>query len=399
MTSGTGPYGSTPYGALPMDGGGEPPVPLPELMSIAAASDSIDLVFIAGPANLGSTAQSTAAIQGGLLHNLRSRLAASDSGSALGKFGRNLSDSASFTDAIATAWQVLASDNAEASDDPAALVRKLVALADAIAATDMAHGRLRAYAAVAVAAALEDRISTGWSAEVFDQAALADTATGIMRVLLGAASSVVASDSGAGRLGLSIVASSNAVVSDDPVATLRAMADLGDGAVAYCSLRLDGNDYQGWVVNTDLRAITEYRNVPFDSLVLFKGRTYAAGEGGIYQFGGDTDDGQPIEAWFTSFLTDFGTQKFKRSPDIWLGIKSDGELFVKVHTRDPDTGAKYEDWYRVDKKQAEGSAPGRAKLGRGLESTWWGLTVANVNGANFEHDKIEWRQLFLDRKQ
>jgi hypothetical protein len=153
------------------------------------------------------------------------------------------------------------------------------------------------------------------------------------------------------------------------------------------------------VFNTDLKAVTEYRNVQFDSFATFQGVTYGAGQGGIVALLGDTDDGAAIDAWFTPFLTDFGTQKFKRASDIWIGASTDGALFAKVLTRDPATGAKLEDHYAVVMKQGDGVQPGRVEVGRGLKSTFWGLTVHNVDGADFALDSIQWRPLLLDRRQ
>lgn len=153
-------------------------------------------------------------------------------------------------------------------------------------------------------------------------------------------------------------------------------------------------------MNTDLKAVSEYRGLQFDSIVAHpKGFHYAAGPGGIYQITGSDDDGEPIDAWIKTFLTDFGTHKFKRAPDMWLGLTTDGRMLVKTLTRDPRTGVQNEDWWEAVTKQDTGEASGRAKIGRGLKSTWWGMELRNIAGSDFQLDEIAWRPIVLDRRQ
>lgn len=333
-----------------------------------------------------------------VLSVLKERIVAMDRPEARATFGANASDSGRFVDAIAAAWSMLLADAGSLSDDVASTVHKLALLADTLHAMGAVDSKLTALAAVSVAAALEAHAAPGQDASAIDQATLADAAQSTMRAMIAAMDSAAVSDALASTMRMLLLASDGATVADDPAAMLHAMADLEDGAVIYCTLRLGGTDYQGWVLNTDLRAVTEYRNVPFDSFAVLNGRTYAAGPNGIFELTGETDDGQPIDAWFRPFLTNFGTQKMKRVTDIWLGTSGTG-LYVKVHTKDPATGQMTEDIYPVQYTHGTGTDKGRVKVGRGLASNYWTLTVANVAGAPFEIDSIEWKPLVLDRRQ
>lgn len=333
-----------------------------------------------------------------ILSVLKDRIAAASGFDCLGRFRSNIAAGAAFQDSIAAAWSMLLADEGSAQVDVDALVRKLAALADTLQALGNVQGRLTAQAAVAVAAVLEARVSAGWSAAAADQAALGDEARNTLAAMLSASDGALATDAAAPGLRMLLLAGDGATVADDPAAALRALEGLADGAVMYCTLRLGGMDYQGWVLNAQLRAVTEYRNVPFDSFAILGGRTYAAGDGGIFELAGDTDDGQPISAWFRPFLTDFGTQKMKRVTDIWLGTSATG-LFVKVYTRNPATGQMTEDVYPVEYIHGDGTDKGRVKVGRGLTSNWWTLTVCNVAGADFAIDGIDWKPLILDRRQ
>lgn len=320
------------------------------------------------------------------------------SSSSAGRFAVNAASGVSFQDSVAAAWAMLLADEGSVQDDAAAVVRKLVALAETLRALGSVQGKLTAQAAVAVAAVLEGRVSAGWSADAVDQAALADEVRNTMAAMLAVTDAAQASDAIAPTLRMMLLSSESVTVADDPAAALRALEELADGAVLYCTIRLGGTDYQGWVLNTDLRAVTEYRNVPFDSFAMLGGRTYAAGDSGIFELAGDTDNGSPIDAWFRPFLTDFGAAKMKRVSDIWIGTSAKG-LLVKVHTKDPATGNVTEDIYPVEYSHGAGNDKCRVKVGRGLTSHWWTLTVANVAGADFAIDSIDWKPLILDRRQ
>ena len=334
-----------------------------------------------------------------ILSVLKERVLCRASAGAQAKLIGNLPDGAAFQDAVGAAWALLAASSGTAADVSEATVRRLAHLADVLHALGGVNGRMTAVSAVAVAATLIPRFSAGWNASAFDQAQIMSEAESKIRAVLALADSVQADDAAAGNLRFLAIASDSAVVADDPAAALRAVADLEDGAAVYVTLRTGDLDFSGWVLNCDLQAITEYRNAQFESFAQFKGKSYAAGDGGIFLLEGDTDDGAPIDAWFTTFLTDFGTYRFKRMPDAWIGADGAGNLFVKVLTRDPATGAPLEDWYKVVAKQGAGVEPGRVEIGRGLKSTFWGLTVANVNGGDFKVDEIALRPLILDRRQ
>ena len=217
-----------------------------------------------------------------ILSVLKDRIAAASGFDCLGRFRSNAAAGGAFQDSIAAAWSMLLADEGDAQDDAAALVRKLAVLADTLQALGSVQGKMSAQAAVAVAAVLEGRFPAGWSADAVDQAALADEVRNTMAAVLAVSDSAQVGDVASPGLRMVLLASESATVADNPAAALRALEDLTDGAVLYCTIRLGGADYQGWVLNTDLRAVTEYRNVPFDSFAILCGLTYGAGDGGIF---------------------------------------------------------------------------------------------------------------------
>lgn len=334
-----------------------------------------------------------------LLANLSDRLSAVDAVNMSSILVGDATSSVSFVDAVAASWYVLLESTAEIADEPVGVARKMAAAADALAALGLADSRLSALGACAVAMVLEDASIAGWSVEAMSAADITDAALAKLRMLSALDDSAEIADDAAGVVRMSVVSASSAEVGATAASTLSMLADASSAAIIYCTIRIGQTDYSGWVVNTDLRAVTEYRNVPFDSIATLGSHVYAAGPDGIVQLIGDTDRGDPIDAWVRTFLTDFGSQVFKRAPDLFVGVTSTGNMVLKVLTRDPATGAKTEDWYSVVQKQELGPAVGRAKVGRGLKSTWWGLELRNADGADFALHAIEWKPLVLDRRQ
>ena len=82
-----------------------------------------------------------------------------------------------------------------------------------------------------------------------------------------------------------------------------------------------------------------------------------------------------------------------------LMIEQTGRMLAKVRTRDPASGAVLDDWYELVTKQDGNEGNGRAKVGRGLKSVWWGMEVRNIAGSDFRIDEAGLRYLVLDRRQ
>lgn len=379
------------------------PAPTNELLNVLfdsalALSDSVAIPTL--KVSLTDSAALSGAIVNELIPNLRDRVVASSSADARAKFKNTLTGAGTFADTVGLGWSLLLQAAADADDTMEGLVRRMLGLADTLAASAVAESRLSAKAAIAVAAAMEARITAGWSQTLEDQVGIVTAAQNMLRAMNSLDDAATLSDAAAGSLRLSLLCSDTGALADALAANMAFRADLSDEVLAYCTFRLGATEYSGWAVNTDNKGVTEHRNQNFDAIVSHPmGFHYAAGPGGIVQITGDTDAGEPIEAWIKTFLTDYGTHRFKRAPDMWLGMATDGRMLFKALTRDASTGVLHEDWYEVVTKQDQGEAQGRAKIGRGLKSTWWGMELRNIDGADFRLDEIAWRMIVLDRRQ
>jgi hypothetical protein len=364
------------------------------VLASAAAADYLGTGY--DNVDLTSEADASTTLVDELLANLLASASAAASLDARGLFSRTLTAAATAEDALSLAAYLLLVADAAAADSLS--VQQLVALEDVLLATGVVDCRLHAQIALAAAAEVEDRLSAGWSADLTASAEVADAIAARLRARLALEGAAEAQGALAAALRVTVLVDAAAAAAVTLESVWRGSVGLEAAAMAYVTLRLGGEEYRGWAMNTDLRAVTEHRNVPFDSFASYRGRHFAAGATGIVEIGGDTDDGAPIEAWYRPFLTNFGTDKLKRVPDVYLGITSVGDLLLKAITRDPRTGVQHEDWYLAEFKQGAGAGNARAQLGRGLKSVWWGLEIRNIDGGDFRTRTIQWRPLVLDRR-
>lgn len=336
-----------------------------------------------------------------VLANLVARLNATGSVYLSAVLAGDLASRIRFSDTVLAAWRLLLADGLQGAGTAIANPRRFLAVVDALAAIGAAESTLSALSACVTALALEALLQQGYSAELADQGIVGDTAASIAKLLAPLVETIAGGDGITPTLRMSAITADDVTVSANFGTTLRMAEALESGVLLYAVLRIGETDYTGWALNAPLRAVSEHRAGSFDSFATFKGKHYAAGPGGLVRFTGTTRDdtaaGDKIEAWVRTALMDFGTTRFKRVPDAFLALTTDGRCLLKVRTRDARSGQFFEDWYEV-KRTKQGDGTGRAEFGRALKSTWWQLELHNIDGAGLELDTLELRPLLLDRR-
>lgn len=331
------------------------------------------------------------------LPNLIDAIAATGAPTSWLQARSQLSDSARFDEAMSVAWSMLLEEGLQLAATAAANPLLLAVMADAMAATGVATSRLDALAALSGALAMESLIANGWSVAAVDSVAFNDALDAAARFFGPLVDQAAIADGAEFGLRVVAIAQDGVAIEDAPTTAAQLLASLEDGALLYATVRIAGNEYAGWVLNTATRAPSEYRGFHFDSLVTWQGRTFGAGTGGIFELGGDTDDGDPIQAFIRTGLSDFGTGKLKRLPDLYLGYAGSGDVVLKViHTS--ETGEKTEDWYRMDAKTAGAVREGRVQIGRGIKTRYAQFELCNTAGAAIEFADVRLRPLILDRR-
>ena len=151
--------------------------------------------------------------------------------------------------------------------------------------------------------------------------------------------------------------------------------------------------FDTWAVNLSNSAHTRYENFPFTSFTEFDGKIIAASDNGLFVLGGHDDAGEAIDSLILLARSDFGSSKQKRVSEVYLGVESDGQLRLRIID---DNEEVFDYTPRVDRANMSGV---RVQIGKGLVSRYWQLELANVDGADFELDTLEFNVHKASRRE
>ena len=169
---------------------------------------------------------------------------------------------------------------------------------------------------------------------------------------------------------------------------------ISEGINFKVGLRLGTDVYAAWLVNTATKGSSRYSNFPFNSFAERSDGYYGAADDGIYRLQGTDDAGTDIGISIKTGLYDFGERRSKRVHDVFLGVKTNGGLVLKV-TAD-EQGVRTEAWYNVTEHGVQDNH--RAKVGKGLRGVYWGFELVNVDGADVDLDNLQLYPLTLTRR-
>lgn len=165
-------------------------------------------------------------------------------------------------------------------------------------------------------------------------------------------------------------------------------------ALAGFTLREDGS-YIGVAMNTKNYAVTEYQDFDFNSLAKIGSQYYGCKSDGIYLLGGSSDAGTAIAAVVKSGQRKLG-QNYSRVERAYLAMRNSGSLVLKTIVRDRD-GVKKERWYETD-NTSDTIRDIRIKLAKGVKAHYWQWELVNDDGADFELDSLELKEIKLTRR-
>lgn len=338
------------------------------------------------------------ALVGALIHTLNDRVQLT--GAAFPSANRRVTttDGIAYADALAVAWQMSIAEGLNLVGEVQSQTTRLATLVDTLHATGVVATRVDALAVVATVLGLNGMLATGWKLEAVDTVAFQDALAHSLNVIGSLVDSAGFADTPSPAMRITAVMSDSIAIAADPQASLEAVEVLRDEVLFYVTLRLGDAEFAGWVLSDG--APSEYRNYPFNGFVAIEGtptRYYGTADDGLYLLEGDTDDGDPIDAWVSTALMDFGTGKFKRVPDVYISFIGGNKVLLKVVSTDRH-GVQREDIYESDVPAGSSLHNGRLKPGRGLESRYWQFQIRNVAGGYLQLDQIQWRPLTIDRR-
>lgn len=302
------------------------------------------------------------------------------------------------------AWAVIVEADVESTalfeDDLEGGLRMIMALASNLTAIDDTVEYVDALVLFTSAFVLRDTAGFGRDIEVESLVELLDEIDEEVRAVLDLVSEIEASDELGASLVVSTMLSSGAAFDDSIESLVDALLALEDDASFSVTLRLPGFDndlFVGYAMNLRTAGVTQYDNYPFVDFATVGGVPLAISEDGLYRLEGDDDDGDPIAARIRTGLIDFGSEVLKRNPNMYLTLRSDGELVLKVITT--DKGYKKENWYKLDRRNAAEPVEGRFDIAKGLVGVYWGYELVNMDGADFEFETIKSWPFIVQRRK
>ncbi len=142
-------------------------------------------------------------------------------------------------------------------------------------------------------------------------------------------------------------------------------------------------DFTGSTYSTNITtgAVTRYAGFDFAGFCKAGMDTYAYRKDGLYLIGGETDSGDFIGTRADFPADDFGTAQGKRVGNIFMGLATDGQVYVRT-TEDSGQEMTYRAYHRRSEH--------RADMQRGRDSRFWRLRLEVVEGSHAELDNVEW---------
>lgn len=168
------------------------------------------------------------------------------------------------------------------------------------------------------------------------------------------------------------------------------------GAEAF----LGDSDTVVWVVNSETKMHSTYKNWAANSHGVFNGVELVAMADGIYELGasdGDETDTayDPIVGKVYWAPSDMGTDKQKRIDAAYVRLRRSGELLRLVAITDEATRREYTEDVRGFPLLTH---PKRVLFTRGLQGRIWQIGFENIDGGDFSLEDIEIIPIILSRR-
>ncbi len=145
-------------------------------------------------------------------------------------------------------------------------------------------------------------------------------------------------------------------------------AIIQDALGLFCSVLIDGEVWECWVLNTNKFHPSVYSGFDFNSYAISEGRAYGAKEDGIYELTGDNDSSSSIRSGVAFPETDFGTVSEKRFRKAYLGIAG-GSPVLKVENEN-DYG-----FYGIEND--------KTTINRSLHGERWAFSILDFDELEF----------------
>lgn len=137
-----------------------------------------------------------------------------------------------------------------------------------------------------------------------------------------------------------------------------------------------------YAVNIMTGALSTYQGFGFAGFARAAGDTFGFRNDGLYRLSGSTDNGQLLRAAIDFGASEYGDSHQKRMEMAYMGVNTDGEVYVKVRA---DSGQEYA--YKAVSYGNESRAP----LAKGVSGRIWNVRLEIADASRVEFDSLEMR--------
>ena len=151
-------------------------------------------------------------------------------------------------------------------------------------------------------------------------------------------------------------------------------------------------------VNAEVKAPSQYINMPFESVVEFNGKTLFLGDSGIFEEGGGTDNDTDIDAWIDTPNHDFGKREQKSIEAFDVGYETAGDLFITLFGDEHVANARTYTLEQVKSGQVQQDEMQTLKKYKYGKARYWKVRLGNIDGCDFSIDYLALAPVFLKRR-
>lgn len=247
-----------------------------------------------------------------------------------------------------------------------------------------------------------DALGLSYVLSLSDSFSLVDGLVWKIRQLVSIADSFSLSDLLNNTALFNLILEDSFLLEDSLFETIQKVLSLNDSFSLVGQFNIDGETYIAWAVNPKTFGAYKLRYPSgINSVERIGGKSLLVAADGIYEVGGDDDDGGMIDAFLKTGFEDFNDperhypgEKLKQLLNGYLVLSSEGETLLKVTTT--RRGEARETWFKCREKP-EVMAKKQVALSNSLRSVLFQFELVPLKGKPAKFREIEIIPLFLNR--
>lgn len=308
----------------------------------------------------------------------------------------SLNDLLDSNDALALIGYIVCSVTATATTTLDEYRSFIMAMTDAVLGTDALVEQRGALAALADMLTATD-LAQAVSFIVASSTATATVSTSALRdVLLSFADTATATSALNELRGLFIGHDDTATATDALSGFRHALLSINDSLFVGGRFVFDGVAYSIYAMQPVGAAMSTYTGLEVNSFFELDGVTYGMTETGVVRIDAPTDEGSPIQANIFSGLSNLNSTLLKAVPYVYVGLTRSGALLLKVTSM--QRGVRKENWYKLNESARDAPTNERFQISKKLHSNYFGFTLSNIDGEDFDVDFVKGWVMRLNRR-